>query len=291
MNGFLLVDKASGLTSHDVVAKIRRRFGTKKVGHAGTLDPMATGVLVLGVGTATRLLQYVVDGTKGYEATISLGKSTVTDDVEGEILTVAPYSALEKISDSTIYEALQQMVGEISQRPSSVSAIKVGGRTGHERVRAGEQFELPPRAVTISSIEIHSILRTENAISVAISVTCSAGTYIRAIARDLGATLGVGGHLTALRRTLVSPFTLAECQSWEDAGLISTAAGISRILPVRELGPFELSEISFGRAIGANEEEGPVAAIGAEANFVALLENRLIGEKVVATPTLVSVKE
>ena len=122
-------------------------------------------------------------------------------------------------------------------------------------------------------------------------MTCSAGTYIRAIARDLGATLGVGGHLTALRRTLVSPFSLAECQSWEDAEIVSTAVGISRILPVRELGPFELSEISFGRAIGANEKEGPVAAIGAEANFVALLENRLIGEKVVATPTLVSVKE
>ena len=291
MNGFLLVDKAGGLTSHDVVAKIRRRFGTKKVGHAGTLDPMATGVLVLGVGNATRLLQYVVDGTKGYDATIALGKSTVTDDVEGEILTVAPYSVLEKISDSAIYEALQQMVGVISQRPSSVSAIKVGGKTGHERVRAGEEFELPSRAVTISSIEIHSILRTETAISVVVAVTCSAGTYIRAIARDLGVTLGVGGHLTALRRTLVSPFSLAECQSWEDAELISTAAGISRILPVRKLGPFELLEISFGRAIGANKEEGPVAAIGAEENFVALLENRPIGEKVLATPTLVSVKE
>jgi tRNA pseudouridine55 synthase len=291
MNGFLLVDKASGLTSHDVVAKIRRRFGTKKVGHAGTLDPMATGVLVLGIGNATRLLQYVVDGTKGYQATIALGKSTVTDDFEGELLTVAPRSALDAVTDSQIYEALEKMVGRISQRPSSVSAIKVGGKTGHERVRAGEEFELPSREVTISSIEIHSILRTESQIAVEISVICSAGTYIRAIARDLGSGLGVGGHLTALRRTLVSPFGLAECQSWEEAEPIATATGISRILPSRSLAPDELLEISFGRTISPNSEEGPVVALGGDGNFVALLENKTVGEKILATPSLVSVKE
>jgi tRNA pseudouridine55 synthase len=291
MNGFLLVDKASGLTSHDVVAKIRRRFGTKKVGHAGTLDPMATGVLVLGIGNATRLLQYVVDGTKGYDATIVLGKSTVTDDMEGELLTVAPLSLLEAVSDSEIYSLLQEMVGTISQRPSSVSAIKVDGKTGHERVRAGEEFELPSREVTISSIEIHSIIRSENAINIEVSVICSAGTYIRAIARDLGAKLGVGGHLGALRRTLVSPFNLEECQGWDEAEPISTAAGISRILPTRLLAPEELLEISFGRAIAASQEDGPVAALGLEKNFVALLENKPLGEKILATPTLVSVKE
>lgn len=291
MNGFLLVDKASGMTSHDVVAKIRRRFGTKKVGHAGTLDPMATGVLVLGIGNATRLLQYVVDGSKGYDATISLGKSTVTDDVEGEALTVAPLATLDAISDSAIYEALEQMVGTISQRPSNVSAIKVDGKSAHARVRAGEEFELPAREVTISAIEIHSIVRSSSDIAIEISVRCSAGTYIRAIARDLGSGLGVGGHLTALRRTLVSPFDIAECQPWEVAEPIATAAGIARILPVRELAPDELNEISFGRAISPNSSEGPVAALANSESFVALLENKLFGEKILATPTLVSMKE
>ena len=291
MNGFLLVDKASGMTSHDVVAKVRRRFGTKKVGHAGTLDPMATGVLVIGIGNATRLLQYVVDGSKGYEATIALGKSTLTDDVEGAVLTIAPLTAMSAVTDSAIYEALEAMVGKIMQRPSSVSAIKVDGKTGHARVRSGEEFEFPAREVQIASIEIHSIVRSELAINLEISVRCSAGTYIRAIARDLGESLGVGGHLTSLRRTFVSPFGVGECQNWEVAELISTAAGISRILPTRELAPAEVVEISFGRSIAANHLDGPVAALINGENFVALLENRILGEKVVATPTLVSMKE
>lgn len=290
MNGFLLVDKAAGLTSHDVVAKIRRRFGTKKVGHAGTLDPMATGVLVLGIGDATRLLQYVVDGTKRYDATISLGKSTVTDDIEGEILTVAPRTSLEAVLDSDVYRVLHKMVGTISQRPSSVSAIKVDGRTGHARVRAGEEFELPSRVVTISSIEIHSIERLEEAIVIQVTVSCSSGTYIRAIARDLGAELGVGGHLTELRRTLVSPFTISECGSWNEAEPISTASGISRILPQRKLVQSELKEISFGRAIEANLNPGPVAALASDETFVALLENRVVGEKLLAAPIMVSMK-
>ncbi len=291
MNGFLLVDKASGMTSHDVVSKVRRRFGTKKVGHAGTLDPMATGVLVLGIGNATRLLQYVVDGVKGYNATISLGKATVTDDVGGAVLTVATQSELNVLSDAAIYEALEKMVGTISQRPSSVSAIKVDGKTGHERVRAGEDFELPSREVIISSIEIRSINRSDLAITIDISVVCSAGTYIRAIARDLGIGLGVGGHLTSLRRTLVSPFGISECEPWESAEIITTAAGISRILPIRTLAPEELVEISFGRTIDPNRSEGPVAALLGDGSFAALLENRAAGEKVVAAPTLVSVKE
>ena len=291
MNGILLVDKSSGMTSHDVVAKIRRRFGTKKVGHAGTLDPMATGVLVLGIGNATRLLQYVVDGTKGYSATVSLGRSTLTDDVEGEVLKVADPQDLAKITDSEIQEELAKMVGVISQRPSSVSAIKVGGKTGHERVRAGEEFELPSREVTITSIDIHSISRSDDSINIEISVICSAGTYIRAIARDLGDSLGVGGHLTALRRTLVSPFDIAECAEWESAEPITTAAGISRILPVRELQLQELNEISFGRTISANDSQGPVAALSSDGSFVALLENSALGEHTLARPTLVSMKE
>ena len=291
MNGFLLVDKSSGMTSHDVVAKIRRRFGTKKVGHAGTLDPMATGVLVLGIGNATRLLQYVVDGTKGYSATVSLGRSTLTDDVEGEVLKVADPQDLAKITDSEIQEELAKMVGVISQRPSSVSAIKVGGKTGHERVRAGEEFELPSREVTITSIDIHSISRSDDSINIEISVICSSGTYIRAIARDLGDALGVGGHLTALRRTLISPFDIAECAEWESAEPITTAAGISRILPVRELQLQELNEISFGRTISASDLQGPVAALSSDGSFVALLENSTLGEHTLARPTLVSMKE
>jgi len=291
MDGFLLVDKASGMTSHDVVAKIRRRFGTKRVGHAGTLDPMATGVLVLGLGNATRLLQYVVDGTKGYSATIALGKSTVTDDREGEILITATPELISQVTDADIARVLGEMVGTISQRPSSVSAIKVAGKTGHERVRAGEEFELPSREVTITSIDIHSITRSSDGISIELSVICSAGTYIRAIARDLGIALAVGGHLTSLRRTLVSPFEIAECVGWEDANPISTGAGISRILPVRLLAPEELNEISFGRTISANSSSGIFAGLAGDGTFAALLENRDFKERNLATPIMVSVKE
>ena len=291
MDGFLLVDKPGGMTSHDVVAKIRRRFATKKVGHAGTLDPMATGVLVLGIGDATRLLQYVVDGTKAYEATISLGKSTLTDDKEGETRTIADPTALEAVSDLDITRVLGTMVGTIFQRPSSVSAIKVDGKTGHARVRSGEEFELPSREVTISSITIHLIRRSELEIAVDISVTCSAGTYIRAIARDLGSVLGVGGHLTSLRRTLVSPFEISQCQGWEQAELVTTAVGIAKILPIRSLRPAEMNEISFGRTIESSLHEGTVAALSVEGSFVALLENRLVGTKLLASPILVCMKD
>src|ERR1019366_5397088 len=291
MNGFLLVDKAIGMTSHDVVAKLRRRFGTKKVGHAGTLDPMATGVLVLGLGNATRLLQYVVDGTKGYAATITLGKTTITDDSEGAVIATASPAGIAAITIEAIHSGLSGMVGTILQRPSSVSAIKVDGKTGHQRVRSGEEFELPAREVTITSIDVHSITRGDDFVSIDISVLCSAGTYIRAIARDLGATLRVGGYLTSLRRTLVSPFEIAECEPWESAEIISTAAGISRILPVRTITAEELFEISFGRVIASNSQEGTIAALASDGSFVALLENRALGDKTFAAPTLVSVKE
>ena len=286
MNGFLLVDKASGMTSHDVVAKLRRRFGTKKVGHAGTLDPMATGVLVLGLGNATRLLQCVVDGTKGYAATITLGKTTITDDSEGAVIATASLSGIAAITIDAIHSGLNAMVGTILQRPSSVSAIKVDGKTGHQRVRSGEEFELPAREVTITSIDVHSITRGDDFVSIDISVLCSAGTYIRAIARDLGATLRVGGYLTSLRRTLVSPFEIAECEPWESAEIISTAAGISRILPVRTITAEELFEISFGRVIASNSQEGTIAALASDGSFVALLENRALGDKTFAAPTL-----
>ena len=290
-NGFLLVNKTGGMTSHDVVAKVRKRFGTKKVGHAGTLDPMATGVLVLGIGNATRLLQYVTDGRKGYEAIISLGKATVTDDVEGEVIFKADPLKLSVITDEQIKKILEAMVGEISQRPSSVSAIKVDGKTAHQRVREGEIVELPPRDVTIYELTITSIERSEDSIEIHVGVECSAGTYIRAIARDLGESLGVGGHLIKLRRYLVSPFRIEESAEWESAEMMSTAAGIGKILPSRTLDMTEISEISFGRTITLNSHDGVVAALTPDGDFAGLLRNENSGGCLVATPIMVSVKE
>jgi tRNA pseudouridine55 synthase len=284
MNGFLLVDKAAGMTSHDVVAKARKKCGTKRVGHAGTLDPMATGVLVLGVGNATKLLQYVVDGKKSYEATIKLGIATHTDDREGDVIATADAS---HITEEQIRTELAKFVGTIMQRPSSVSAIKIDGKRAHQRVREGEVVDIPAREVTIFAIDIKAVRGTE----IEIAVTCSAGTYIRSIARDLGDALSVGGHLTSLRRTLVSPFTIDECADLESAEIIPTADGVARMLPTRILTYEELIEIGFGRTIAASEVAGTVAALNQDGNFAALLENREFAGKELATPTLVAVKE
>ncbi|MGA0062410.1 MAG: tRNA pseudouridine(55) synthase TruB, partial [Candidatus Planktophila sp.] len=182
-DGFLIVDKAAGMTSHDVVAVARKALGTRKVGHAGTLDPMATGVLVLGFGNGTRLLQYITDGDKSYRATIVLGASTVTDDSEGEVISTSDAS---QVTDPEIKRVLASMIGTIAQRPSSVSAVKVGGERAYDRVRAGETFELAAREVTITQLDIQAIRHLKITTEVDIEVTCSAGTFIRAIARDLG---------------------------------------------------------------------------------------------------------
>jgi len=288
MNGFLLIDKSGGVTSHDVVASARKLFKTKRVGHAGTLDPMATGVLVLGIGSATRLLQYVTDGTKKYEATIRLGQSTHTDDREGEIISTTSAAG---VSEEMVRSSLQKFVGNIMQKPSSVSAIKIDGKRAHQRVRDGEVVDIPAREVNISEIEVVSLNHVEDFLDVVVTVTCSAGTYIRAIARDLGQELKVGGHLTALRRTLVSPFDIAECSELSLDNSISVAEGISRILPIRTIDLMEASEISFGRAISPSEKIGAVAALDQSGEFVALLLDKEIAGKIVATPTLVSVKE
>jgi tRNA pseudouridine55 synthase len=288
MNGFLLIDKSAGVTSHDVVASARKLFKTKRVGHAGTLDPMATGVLVLGIGSATRLLQYVTDGTKKYEATIRLGQSTHTDDREGEIISTTSAAG---VSEEMVRSSLQKFVGNIMQKPSSVSAIKIDGKRAHQRVRDGEVVDIPAREVNISEIEVVSLNHVEDFLDVVVTVTCSAGTYIRAIARDLGQELKVGGHLTALRRTLVSPFDIAECSELSLDNSISVAEGISRILPIRTIDLMEASEISFGRAISPSEKIGAVAALDQSGEFVALLLDKEIAGKMVATPTLVSVKE
>jgi tRNA pseudouridine55 synthase len=286
-DGFVVVDKAGAMTSHDVVAVGRRVLGTRKVGHAGTLDPMATGILILGFGNGTRLLQYITDGDKSYRATIALGATTVTDDVEGEVISRATQSQLADISDEQIHSALASMRGVISQRPSSVSAVKVDGKRAHERVRAGEVFELASREVTISQLDVLEIRRSAVAIQIDIEVTCSAGTFIRAIARDLGATLNVGGHLTHLRRTRVASFGEDVANSFEKfksgdfetLGLIDVARSIFK---VRELTLEEAQELSFGRKISTSPLTGIYAAISTSNELIALLENRDDGAKPIA---------
>ena len=287
MDGFLLIDKAGGMTSHDVVAMARKRLDTRKVGHAGTLDPMATGVLVLGVGIATRLLTYITDGRKGYEATIFLGKSTHTDDKDGDLTFTAGPDVVTNISDEQIKVELNKFIGEIKQRPSSVSAIKIDGKTAHARVRAGESVEIAERDVNIYELVIKEIRHLPDAIEVDILVTCSAGTYIRAIARDLGAVLKTGGHLTYLRRTMVSPFVIDQCKQIKDADLIPIGDVVEKLFPIRKLELSQSKEISFGRVIEQNSSEGVFAALDNQGNFVALLENKLQGSQIVAAPILV----
>jgi tRNA pseudouridine55 synthase len=287
MDGFLLIDKAGGMTSHDVVAMARKRLDIRKVGHAGTLDPMATGVLVLGVGIATRLLTYITDGRKGYEATIFLGKSTHTDDKDGDLTFTAGPDVVTNIRDEQIKVELNKFIGEIKQRPSSVSAIKIDGKTAHARVRAGESVEIAERDVSIYELVIKEIRHLPNAIEVDILVTCSAGTYIRSIARDLGAVLKTGGHLTYLRRTMVSPFVIDQCKQIKDADLIPIGAVVEKLFPIRKLELSQSKEISFGRVIEQNSSEGVFAALDNQGNFVALLENKLQGSQIVAAPILV----
>ena len=221
--GLLLVDKDGGMTSHDVVARARRVLSVRKVGHAGTLDPMATGLLVLGVGAATRLLGHVGGHDKTYEATIRLGQATVTDDREGEVVSTASTADL---ADDVVRAALAAQTGPLQQVPSSVSAVKVDGRRSYDRVRAGEAVELAPRSVTVHRLEVHRITRPEpDLLDVDVTVECTAGTYIRAIARDTGAALAVGGHLTALRRTTSGPFSVDRAAPVEEAGAALVAGG------------------------------------------------------------------
>jgi tRNA pseudouridine55 synthase len=283
-DGFLVVDKAPGMTSHDVVAIGRRALNTRKVGHAGTLDPMATGVLVLGFNNGTRLLQYITDGDKSYTATIVLGASTTTDDHEGEITSTADATG---VSDEDIKRILGTMVGEIMQRPTNVSAIKVDGKRAYDRARSGEEFELPARKVTISQLDILDIRRKEATTLVDVAVTCSAGTYIRAIARDLGAELQVGGHLNVLRRTRVAGFTLDQAVGIDQlkGGNFSTLdlADVARAtFLVRELDLEEVNELSFGRPLSANESEELYAALSPDNRLIALLKNSVDKAKPVA---------
>ena len=274
-HGFLVVDKEPGMTSHDVVAIGRRALGTRKVGHAGTLDPMATGILVLGFNNGTRLLQYITDGDKTYQATVVLGAATVTDDVEGEVISSADTS---KVSDEQIHAELAKMRGTIMQRPSSVSAVKIDGERAYNRVRSGEEVVLPSREVTISQLEVLTIRRSSNKIEVDIEVTCSAGTFIRAIARDCGDALGVGGHLNSLRRSRVAGFGLDQAVSLEQLKsgefLTLDLAHVARAtFPVREIALDEKLELSYGRTLSANADDQIYAGISSANELIALLQN------------------
>ena len=274
-HGFLVVDKEPGMTSHDVVAIGRRALGTRKVGHAGTLDPMATGILVLGFNNGTRLLQYITDGDKTYQATVVLGAATVTDDVEGEVISTADTSA---ITDEEIHAELAKMRGTIMQRPSSVSAVKIDGERAYDRVRSGEEVVLPAREVTISQLDVLAIRRLEKGIEIDIEVTCSAGTFIRAIARDCGAALAVGGHLNSLRRSRVAGFGLDRAVSLQqlksgDFNTLDLADVARATFPVRDIALDEKLELSFGRTLSANADDQIYAGISAANELIALLQN------------------
>jgi tRNA pseudouridine55 synthase len=279
--GLLLVDKAEGMTSHDVVARARRVLSVRRVGHAGTLDPMATGLLILGVGTATRLLGYVGGHDKTYEATIRLGQTTVTDDREGEVLSTTSTAHLD---DSAVRAALAAQTGPLQQVPSSVSAVKVEGRRSYDRVRAGEVVELAPRSVTVHRLEVHRITRPEpDVVDVDVTVACTAGTYIRAIARDAGAALGVGGHLTALRRTVSGPFSVAQAGPVEEAAAALTAGGGAGVLGLTEaatavfatraLTVEEARALGYGQRIAATGVPGLHAAVDPDGRLAALVED------------------
>jgi len=274
-DGFLVVDKAGGMTSHDVVAVGRKALGTRKVGHAGTLDPMATGILVLGFGNGTRLLQYITDGDKSYLATIVLGASTITDDKEGEVISSAHAA---DVADSEIERVLKSMIGTIAQRPSSVSAVKVGGERAYDRVRAGESFELEARNVTITQLDILAVRHLDATTEVDVEVTCSAGTFIRAIARDLGEALKVGGHLSALRRTRVAGFSEKDAVSFQDLkdqrfSPLNLADVARTTFSVRELSVEEVKELSFGRPLSENGTTSITAAMSPDNRLIALLKD------------------
>jgi len=274
-DGLLVVDKPSGWTSHDVVGRTRRLARTKKVGHAGTLDPMATGVLVLGIGRATRLLGHLTLTDKAYDATARLGASTVTDDAQGEVVEQRDASGVD---DAALAAAVAALTGELDQVPSAVSAVKVGGVRSYARVRAGEDVELAPRRVVVSRFEV--LARRGDDVDVRVQV--SSGTYVRALARDLGAALGVGAHLTALRRTRVGPFDLTAARSLEelvsdevvDAAVLGLDDAVAASFPRRDLSAQEAGDLSYGRRLAPGGTAGAVGAFAPDGRCIALVEDR-----------------
>ncbi len=277
-DGLVIVDKPAGWTSHDVVGRMRRIAHTRKVGHAGTLDPMATGVLVLGVNRATRLLHHLVLADKAYSATVRLGQATLTDDAEGTPLGGA--SAAGLTADS-VRAAMLPLTGAIAQVPSSVSAIKVDGQRAYRLVRDGAQVELAARPVTVSRFDLLDVSRpTAGLVDVDVLVECSSGTYVRALARDLGAALGVGGHLTALRRTRVGPFTLAGARTLDeladlaDPVTLPLAEAVRTAMPVRTVDVEQARALSYGQSLEPVGMIGTYGALSADGTVVALLSEQ-----------------
>ncbi|NDL59281.1 tRNA pseudouridine(55) synthase TruB [Phytoactinopolyspora mesophila] len=275
-DGLVIADKPAGMTSHGVVGRIRRLAGTRRVGHAGTLDPLATGVLVVGVGRATRLLGHLALTEKVYEATIRLGASTVTDDSEGEVTSQADAS---NVDEASIRGEMAALTGEIRQVPSAVSAIKVDGVRSYHRVRSGEEVELKAREVTVSRFDALDVRPAGTFIDVDVVVECSSGTYIRALARDVGAALGVGGHLTALRRTRVGPYTADQARTLEELQekfeLTPLDVAAAAVFPRLDVDADTARHVAHGAPLprtGAGP--GPVALFGPDGTLLSLVEDR-----------------
>lgn len=271
-SGLVVVDKAPGMTSHDVVARVRRLAGTRKVGHAGTLDPMATGVLVLGINRATRLLGHLMLTEKGYDATVRLGVATTTDDAEGEVVSTASTAG---VTEDAVRAALATFVGDIEQVPTAVSAIKVDGKRAYQRVRDGEKVELKARPVTIHEPSVGEVRLGDDHVDVDVSLRCSSGTYVRAVARDTGALLGVGGHLTALRRTAVGEFDLAAAATLDELSesfrMVPIAEAARASFPGVDLDDAQAADVRFGRALDL-DLDGLTAVFAPDGTFLALYE-------------------
>lgn len=276
ISGLVVVDKPAGWTSHDVVGRVRRLACTRRVGHAGTLDPMATGVLVVGVGKATRLLGHLALTEKAYDATIRLGQSTATDDAEGEVTAAASAAG---VTDAALRAGIEALTGEISQVPPQVSAIKVDGRRAYAMARKGEQVALRARTVTVHAFTVTDVRRHGDLVDVDASITCSSGTYIRALARDLGAALGCGGHLTALRRTRVGPYDLAMARTLDQLAekleVLPMAEAVAAAFPRREVSADEARKVVHGgRLPAAGLGPGPVGVFAPDGTLLALVEER-----------------
>ncbi len=274
-DGILLVDKGDGMTSHDVVARVRRLAGLRRVGHAGTLDPMATGLLVVGLGGATRLLTFLVGLDKEYLATIRLGASTPSDDADSPVDRIADPDRLAAVTEAQLRAAIEPLRGDIRQVPSTVSAIKVDGRRAYARARAGEPVELGSRAVTVSAFEVLAIRHGEF-LDLDVRIECSTGTYVRALARDLGRALGVGGHLTALRRTRVGPFRVDAARKLEAIDVLrdrlEPASVARRLFRVLELSEEQAVDLGHGKRLAVTVPDGgPVAAIAPDGRLVGLV--------------------
>lgn len=281
-SGLALIDKPQGWTSHDVVAKLRGIAATRRVGHAGTLDPMATGLLLIGINSATKLLTFLVGENKTYTATIRLGASTITDDKESEYLKVAELGSVAALDNSAIEGAVNSLRGEIMQVPSSVSAIKVDGQRAYAKVRSGDEVKLAARPVTIHKFEVtQPITRVTEAgndfIDIEVVVECSSGTYIRALARDLGESLGVGGHLVALRRTKVGAYSVEQAQqldglTGENLRVMPISVAAQAQFAVRTLSEQEVIDLRHGKRLKARGESSePFAGIDANGNLIAML--------------------